>query len=75
MKYLNVGKLFVGYAHHSHMPELGQKAFDPFDVYNGIIHAGTMPHIDGKLKHTESIHLQPFSKERILPFVFLSLCW
>ena len=72
---LQCWQTFICDAHHGHMPKLGKKTFDSFDVYRRIIHAGTMPHIDGKLEHAESIHLQTFSKERIFPFVFLGLCW
>ena len=73
LEYSNVSKLLVGDAHHSHMTKLRKKTLHTLDMHLCIVHAGTVTHIDGQLKHRETISLQLFAKKSISPLVLLGL--
>lgn len=59
---LDVRKLLVSDAHHSHFSMLRYETSDTPHMYLRILHAGTMAHIDGKLKHCKPILLQGLTK-------------
>ena len=52
-------------------PFEGTKPLDALDVHLGIVHAGAVPHIDGKLKHGEAIVAKKFAKKLVRLFVLL----
>ena len=58
----NFAKLFVGDGYDGHMTVFGQQCFDTPQMYVGILTAGTVAHIDGKLKHGESVAHQFFAE-------------
>ena len=58
----NFAKLFVGDGYDGHMTVFGQQCFDTSQMYVGILTAGTVAHIDGKLKHGESVAHEFFAE-------------
>ena len=72
IKEFDVGKLFVSDTHDAHFPKLRQNGFHSFSVDFRILHTGTMPHIDGELKHRETVFLESLTKQVVFANVFLS---
>ena len=62
IKQLNVAKLLVSDAHNANLPEFGQDGFHTFAMNLCILHAGTMAHVDGKLKHGEPVLYESFAE-------------
>lgn len=64
-------ELFVRDGYHSYMPKFRKHGFDPLQMHIGILTTGTMPHINGELKHGKSIAQQFLSElSRLVPFFF-----
>ena len=55
VKKFHLPELLVGDAENAHLSQGRQIVFDAFDVYVGVFHTRTMAHVDGKLKHGETI--------------------
>ena len=72
---LYVAELFVGDAHDADLAELWQHGFDPLAVNLCILHAGTVAHIDGELKHGEPILDEAFAEPGVFLDVLLRLSW
>ncbi len=68
-----VTELFVSDTHDANLPELWQHGFHSLAVNLGILHTGTMAHIDGELEHRESILNETFAKLGVFLNVFLRL--
>lgn len=71
VKHFYIAKLFVGNTHYRHMTILRKKRFHTFDMDFSILHARTMAHIYGHLKHSKAITLQILTEQSILFSVFL----
>jgi len=72
-KEFHLSELFVGNAENTYFSFGGQTFLDAFDVHFGVFFAGTMPQVDGKLKHIEAVVYQRFPKlcgNAALPFGF-----
>ena len=52
------------------LPYSGKK-FNTLDMNFRIVHTCTMPHVNGKLKHCETIFLKLFAEKLVSAFVFL----
>lgn len=70
-KQLYFGELLVGDGQATYLSELWQGCFDAFEVYGGILAAGTVAHVDGELEHREAVAQQMFAEVGSgLPFAF-----
>lgn len=74
-KDFHIPKLLVGNANDSYFSFVGNKFLYSTDVYLHIFFTGTMPDIDGELKHCKSIFNKVFSKKGMLPPFPFCLCW
>ena len=72
---LNIAKLLVSDAHNANLPEFGQDGFHSFAMNLCILHAGTMAHIDGKLKHGEPVLYESFAEFGVFLDILLRLRW
>ena len=70
IKELNVVELLICYTQNTNLAILGERVFHPFNMYFRILHASTMPQVDGELKHGEPISLQKVAK--VSTYAFLS---
>lgn len=73
-KELYVTKLLVSDAHDSHLSEFWQHGFYPFAMNLCILHAGTMAHVDGKLKHGEPVLNKSLAEFGVFLDILLRLC-
>ena len=75
IKELNVVELLICYTQNANLAILGERVFHPFNMYVRILHASTMPQVDGELKHGEPISLQKVAKVYICFLILLRFCW
>ena len=64
MKNLKIAKLLICNTKYTYLTKLGKKRFHTLDMHLCILHACTMPEVNGKLKHRESITLKLLAKLR-----------
>ena len=69
----DIAKLFISYTHNPHFSKLRQYGFYAFTMDFSIFHTGTMTHIDGELKHGESILNETLSEFSVFLDIFLRL--
>jgi hypothetical protein len=70
-----VPKLFICYTQDTDTASGRDKGLHSLDVNIGVLSTGTVPYVDGKLKHGKSIALQIFSKVCVTLLFFLGFCW
>ena len=75
IKELNVVELLICYTQNTNLAILGERLFHPFDMHFRILHASTMPQLDGELKHGEPISLQKVAKVYVSFLILLRFCW
>ena len=75
IKELNVVELPISNTQNTNLTILGERVFHPFDMHFRILHASTMPQVDGELKHDEPISLQKVTKVYISFLILLRFCW
>lgn len=73
-KQLDVAKLLVSNAHNANLPEFWQDGFYSFAMNLCILHAGTMSHINGKLKHGEPVLDETLAEFGVFLDILLRLC-
>ena len=71
---LNIAKLLVCDAYNAYLPEFGQDGFHSLAMNLCILHAGAMAHVDGKLKHGETVLNETFAKFGVFLDILLRFC-
>ena len=62
IKQFDAAKLFVGNAQNANLSIIRKKGSDPLHMDIGVLTTRTVTHVNGELKHRESISLQILTK-------------
>lgn len=74
IKKFNITKLLVGDTEDADIAVVWEEGLNSLDVDGGILHAGTMTHVDGKLEHRKTVFLNVLAKQSVGFDVFFRLC-
>ena len=70
---LHFAKLLVGNTQNADVAKLGHERLHPLDMYLGVFIAWTMPQINRKLKHRETVGHDALAKSGVCLALFLRL--